>query len=318
MQTIKKEKPFIFLDDIAPMECEQSWQYPEIFDLSNDRLSIPSGFNSVSIHLDGRANASLDWDKAHQLARHYISQGFRLFWDLDLGLFQGLCEPLSDQTQYLTLGLSLKHFRDTLWKEFREHTIGLSLYRGSTTLHGKQFDWEEAVDYIHHLAGQLPGELPVCVCFDTQEACDPFRFAQLISKERFDRLHRCITEHLLPAQAFTKQPAGYLSEHKQELHAAPSLLGICLPMHAKCLPEYAQTLQNVVRQLMDDSKPFRFVCEAALTTEWDGLEMLLVVPQTVTSQGIRKLRGFCAAGGTVLTLGPVGDLAMLSNVRKWN
>ena len=43
--------------------------------------------------------------------------------------------------------------------------------------------------------------------------------------------------------------------------------------------------------------------ELFLTESWEGVDRLYVLSEATTSQGKRKLLGFCAAGGTVIVEG---------------
>ncbi len=53
---------------------------------------------------------------------------------------------------------------------------------------------------------------------------------------------------------------------------------------------------------------YRIIPETYLTTEWHGLDYLIVDPDSLSSQGFRKLQGFCAAGGTIVSLGKIMGL----------
>ena len=46
--------------------------------------------------------------------------------------------------------------------------------------------------------------------------------------------------------------------------------------------------------------PYRIISELYLTEGWDGIDDLIVFGSAVSRQGIRKLRGFLAAGGRVI------------------
>lgn len=349
--------PFFFLDDIAPVEPESPWHTPHIFD-GHKNTHIPKGFNAVCIPLNGRTDSPLDWREAHDAAKQYAEQGLNIFWDLDLGLFSHLHEPISEQTQYMTLNLSIKHFGDTLWKEFSQQTIGVSLYRGEldfgnsmlwndtlesslqdwlrnrkiapmprsqllTTLDGRRlislFCCDIAVEYINHLAEQMPGALPVCVCLDTKKIEDLLTLAQLLSKERFEKLHRIVSHDIMPLSNLSQKTHGYISS-KVGLLPEPSsaAFGVCLPLNSYFNPQGMELLRSAVNSLSATRKPFRLIPEATLTAEWDGLDYLLVLPSSMGQQGIRKLRGFIAAGGTVLSVGePTPDFSLLPNIRRF-
>lgn len=102
-----------------------------IFDAAYPGERVPEGFDAVRIPLDGSVTADLSWKKEREAAIQYVKEGRRLFWDIDFGIPGALPHSLSHHTQFLSLTLSLDHFRDTLWKDFCHETIGLCLYRGS-------------------------------------------------------------------------------------------------------------------------------------------------------------------------------------------
>jgi hypothetical protein len=112
-----------------------------IFDASYCGEVIPKGFDAVRIQLDGRIKADLSWKKEREAALAYITQGLRIFWEIDLGIQSNLAHPLSNKTQYLSLSLSLDHFCTTIWKDFQKETVGLCLYRGTLDF-SSNFLWD--------------------------------------------------------------------------------------------------------------------------------------------------------------------------------
>lgn len=323
---------------------------------------LTSDFNAVSIQLDGQVQSSLDWKNPREEALRCIEKGLKLFWEIDLGLFSNLKLPLFNQTQYLSLSLALEHFRNTLWKEFHEHTIGLSLYRGSLDF-SKDLAWNEeqhlnmqgwlfdhfhnveelsqeiqiplktfsevtentmrksargrsllalysrnaATDYLGLLLNSLPDALQVFLLLDASEVKSPLECAFLLHRERFDRFQLAIKNCCVPYDGLTWEKGNSVSGF-----LAPSSLfipsfqecrvGICLPSVDTSRLSHLQALEQALQWLIERHINFRLVPEAYLTTDWDGLDVLLVVPEALTSEGKRKLKGFCAAGGVILSL----------------
>lgn len=103
---------------------------------------IPPDFNARVIELEGGMQANLEWKGVKEQAHHYMEQGYFLFWKIKLGLFSELRMPLAYQAQYLSLGLSLEHFRDVIWKEFKSKSLGVAVYQGSADF-SHQFPWDE-------------------------------------------------------------------------------------------------------------------------------------------------------------------------------
>jgi len=318
---------FFFLDDIGPIGTAETRDLLQIY--SGKDAEIPKDFNSIKIILNGRLDSSLDWKEKLDQADHYIKKGMNILWHLDLGLFEHLPEPISDQTQYLSLGLSIKHFRDKVWARFQSHTAGVVIYEGPIDLHsGVRWDQKlsddfEAVkksnptfninylstifsnqagmDYIDLLAGQMPGELPVSILMDASKINDFFLLAQLLSKERFDRLHRAISNSPLPFECFSNNIFATMSDGQLPKTDFKSInLGFCIPMRSQWFSEKILPTKAAFEKILEKNILFRVISEATLTTEWDGLDKLIVDEDALGPQGLRKLNGFIAAGGVVV------------------
>lgn len=348
----KRHNPFYFLDGLPDIDGEPNVWTPLIFDAPSTEDKVPPGFNAVLIKIDGRVDSDLNWKLARQAAQSYIAEGFKIFWEIDLGLFSKLKLPLTDQSQYLSLGLSLDHFRDSIWKEFQQHSVGLSIYRGSvdfgnnylwdeeqnrnlqgwlqdhfhditscikhasikaasfneinnsllaTTVEGKRlqslFCRDAALEYINTLTRNLPDLLSTFVLLDTASIKEPLLLSQLLSKDLFGRQQRVVSEGIVPLRSFIgTHSTGYISLKLIPIESQiPPTIGVCLSSSI-----YSDGFQEVLNRLLKQNVSFRFIPESLLTTEWDGLDFLLVQPESLGPQGMRKLRGFCAAGGTVV------------------
>ena len=49
---------------------------PRIYEMPAGECSIPEGYNTVSIQLDGKVSADLDWKEQETAAQKYCEQGF--------------------------------------------------------------------------------------------------------------------------------------------------------------------------------------------------------------------------------------------------
>lgn len=319
---------------------------PSIFE-GNIEQGVPFGFNTVMIELDGRMQADLNWKKEKKLALDAIEKGYALMWNLQLGLFGELTQPLTHQAQFLSLALSLEHFRDSLWKEFKSQTVGLSLFRGSVDF-SRNFRWDAhqeqslkdwlreecglevptnpfqlretregeqwirifcrdvAMEYLTLLAARIPDSLPTYLYLDgTPFASHPSLAIQLLNPERFDRLHLAIKGLNLPFNALgweRSAVAGYSGIFSIEpIPQEAIVVGVCIPpMHVHSLQCYEE-LEEGIRAFQERSISFKLVSESHLTSEWDGLDYLLYSPKGLSIQGKRKLQGFCAAGGILIS-----------------
>lgn len=345
-------------DDDHEMEIEITKPYT-IFDACHLAEPVPKGFDAVKIAIDGRVAADLAWNQARSVAEAYISQGFKIFWEIDLGLFKALRHPLDHKSQFLSLSLSLQHFRDTLWKDFRKDSIGLCLYRGNadfssgymwnevqhnnltawlkdlfkdiytfqseTGLTAESFEglaWDRiakndkgldllrlfcrdaAGEYLCLLAATLPDTIPCFALLDASSIQSPSLVAQLVTKERYPNICLGVKGFEGLVGDFGWECSGLklggIYQHvPKEISSLPNI-GICFPPMSVCLSSKFEKLEVAMKSLLAKQTPFRIIPETLLTTEWDGLDYLVVDRTVVSVQGKRKLQGFIAAGGTIL------------------
>jgi len=239
-------------------------------------------------HLDGSITSSLDWKKT--LAQAENSEG-PLQWYLDLGLFTTLKRGLTQSADFHTLLLALDHFKKCVWERFSERTQKVFLYRGTLDF-SYEFPWDAiqeenyrltgngnkqrycvaaAAEYLRLLVQKMPDEIPLALQLDATSIADPFEKALLLNPEPFSRFQLDI------------QGAA---PWKNDSPAA-----LCLPLTESCAPQ--------VRQLVE---PCRLIPESALVYSWDGLERIYYDPAALNSLAMRKLQGFSAAGGELISL----------------
>jgi len=242
------------------------------------------------IILPARPHDDLNWK---------VEREIDLF-EFDLGL-QDPYFPIEDELHFQSLSLALTHFTKNIWPLFPDSKA--ILYRGSGDF-SRYFRWSETQEdnfiswkqgrgenseehlkrlfcaetfghYFQMLAHRLPDELPLSICLTTDTAGTLAQRLHLLSPERF--------EHF---------------QVESDLHF-DSNFGICFPLEDKC---NEKILHRIDRKIGEVSS-FRAVYESNLTESWDGLDEIYVFSDAVSTQGKRKLLGFCAAGGTVITEG---------------
>ena len=212
------------IDNEEPEEKDRNFLPAVIFDLEHLFEKPPAGFDAVKIGLNGALDADLKWEKERAAAARYVEQGYRIFWEMQSGLFHDLRCPLSTETQLLSLSLALEHFYKTLWAEFKDHSIGICLYRGEADF-SQGYPWDEeqestlkewlqanneaalhsadlscttsgrrllslfcrdaGAEYLELLAKCLPDSIDHFLLLDVSRLRDPLTTAQLITQERF-------------------------------------------------------------------------------------------------------------------------------------
>lgn len=329
---------------------------------------VPSHCDTVVLTIDGSIKADLSWKHVRDAALAYTQRGLRIFWDLDLGLFDHLDQPLDNQSQFLSLRLSLDHFRDTLWQEFRENTLGVCIYRGRVdfgsgagytgywhrALENETFQanwsmWKQrfsgvgknvdrgsnvdrdlyrlfcsntASEYLNLLTNRLPDTLPCMIAldvplpFDLEEDFDPLLIAYLLNKERFPHFTLAVNNNSgLGGDVIWKEMDG--SDFQFLEPELTSKIGVCLPSINVYGSDGSRLLDELLKRLQDQQKAFKIIPESLLTTQWDGLDYLVVQSTGLSPEGRRKLCGFCAAGGTIVSVGPVLNLPGEIALERW-
>ncbi len=311
---------------------------PLIFDGGTEE-KVPPEFNTVRLPLDGSMKSDLSWNGALEAAEKHRANGLKILWDVDLGLFSRLALPISDETQFRALKISLTHFCDHVWERFADDTLGICVYRGNADF-SRRFPWNEkqreffaqwklehdlqreansvrveqlycrdtVAEYLHSLVAGLPGNLQVFLVLDTSTLTEDYAALELVHREVFDGFYPIIKGILAPQMGMSwdssLSPLGALTRKASSCPPQQEpILALCLPSPDAMLKETdAQQIAHVMETLSKGS--FRIVSEAFLPSEWHGLDYLIVAGSSVSSEMFRRLQGFCAAGGTVVTYGP--------------
>lgn len=308
--------------------------------------------NYSVITLDASLRAKLDWTEEKKTADLIIKEGKKILWNLQLGLFNKLDYSFSHQSQFLSLRLSLEHFKDTIWPNYGMNSIGASVYSGdadfkmsfpwdqeqitnlqewlqqhfhtianlnkevhedhfenfidlcpkkiSKTINGQRllslFCRDASIDYLHLLTAELPDEIPLFVNLEIETLTDYALLFQLTSAELYGRITPLIPSDIKDGKA------NY---------------AICLPPSNLVAKSAVEGLSDAVMCLKEKKIPFKIIPESNLIAEWDELDYLFVCTNGLGPQGLRKLQGFCAAGGTVIAIGELLHLPFETAFNEW-
>jgi hypothetical protein len=168
------------------------------------------------------------------------------------------------------------------------------------------FCLNSALDYLEILAARFPESLLPYVLLDAKEIPSILHCAQLLDHESFDFIQLSLKNspihlpHVIGWES-SGYPNGFIGSHPYSLQEVEALspYGVVIPQKkiydAKKLAHYDESLSWVL-----DRERLRFISERNLTIDWSGLDTLFVFEvQELTK---RKLEGFIAAGGTVVSL----------------
>lgn len=280
------------------------------------------------VYLDGKTNSTLDWSHARKEVETSLGP---IIWDLDLGLFAGLKRGLEDQTQFLSLSLSLEHFRDAIWKEFKDRTHSVCVYEGSVDF-SRDFKWDDrqwanCVHWLHtqgvdeccsdRFAFEKHAEGPDLLRLFCRDTC--VEYIQLLANRMPDglevsvRLHTSDYSLAHEAQLFhgeRYERLTILKENTRIQESPQANIALCLPPLEMCRQSHYQGIEEALQVLMNRKIPYRLIPENHLIMEWDGLDHLLVSPNGISINGKRKLQGFQAAGGNIIMLDNAMDALM--------
>ncbi len=96
---------------------------------------------------------------------------------------------------------------------------------------------------------------------------------------------------------------GFLGTDCSQINLGePAAVGVYLPYTDSYKEECWADLGNGLELLQEKGITYRLVSEQQLVADWDGLDYLIVSEKSITPLGKRKLLGFCAAGGTIVTI----------------
>ncbi len=161
---------------------------------------------------------------------------------------------------------ALEHFCDTVYSGASQEIILLQS--------SPERDYSTLID---QLVACLPDDLEASVHFDVS-GMSKAKAAMLTSPERYPWVNVVCKPRII----------------------GNSSLGVLFPIEDLCTPETLEKFDELFGQM---STPYRIVYEATFTESWNGLDEVVVLPETLSSLGKRRLLGFCAAGGVVWTKG---------------
>jgi hypothetical protein len=288
--------------------------------------------NIVLLRLPARLSDDLVWSKEKGHAEQIAASGKFILWEIDLGLSTFQFTP-ENSAAFFSFTVALEEFTANLWPAFQTQTFGAALYRGDfpSVENFPLAHWESAFsdwsnefkalssesfydlyciqmlgEYLHRLLSFLPDTVLPFAFIDVSRIRSPGKIAQLFSKERFEHVQLALKGAKQPFSGICwdegQNAQGYLSQAPKTKEAiTASSLGIYLPKDRHIDLALIQEFDKLIFQLNEKRMPFRMISEEKLTEQWDGIDRLIVPSQAISGQGRRKLRGFIAAGGSVIT-----------------
>ena len=249
-----------------------------------------------------------------QNAKNKIEEGHKIVWKFELGL-ENPYFPIDDELQFQSLSLALEQFSKEVFPSFKDETLALCFYRGNLDFEST-FLWTERQKanyanwllekerqdlpfskklfcadtfalYFQMLSYRVPDEVPIFLLFDV-DFSSPFQTLQMISKERF--------EHFILALRNTNLPMDGFVWDGDKIHFKEILTsqGLIFPQSAN-----KEMIENFDLLLNESKMDLKIIFETFLSEEWDGLDHLIALEDSLSIQGLRKIKGFEVSGGVV-------------------
>lgn len=260
------------------------------------------------IDLPCQPHDSLDWSREIELAKTIRELGKRIIWKCNLGL-EGAFYPLDDEMHFQAASLAMTRFSELVWPQFKDCTEFVCLYRGTASFEAcfswsarqlvdfERFSENESVFskrlfaaesfaiYFQMLSHRLPDEAKVLLLFDVTSLGSPITALQVISKERFEHFTIGLRGMELPLEGLWWEGA------KLEYRKIDASIGVVFPVVPCERLEMLLSLPNV-----------KILFESFISEEWEGLDQIYVIAGSLSTQGMRKLSGFRAAGGEIIEI----------------
>lgn len=207
--------------------------------------------------------------------------------------FNGVVRSFNDE-QHPTLHTlwegdvaSLPAFIEQKWSSVAHSSLGVLLGRYELPLS------DEEIEALRYAIAPFPDGLTPFLYLDGSKVSRDALFQ--LPRHHLEHFHLIVRgafrPYALPVIGVDHStPFGTFGAKKVEL-----LPEIEIPL-ALLLPPEPKRLS-----VSDTMAPFRIIPEALLTQEWEGVEQLIVNEEWLSSQGRRKIQGFIAAGGSVVT-----------------
>jgi hypothetical protein len=315
---------------------DQEKFFPILQEMEDTSDSLDS-VNGVVIYINCAQDADFQWEDAILLAEKAVELGKWILWDLDFGLHEKRIF-LEDSAAFFSNEIAMNEFIKTLWRPFQEQTIGACLFRGGVEF-AKYFVWTEQheqlyleksresaflnsdpdleemgrklfaadvfSDYLHRLSSFLPENLiPFCL-FDVSSVESDAALSLLLSRERFQHLLLALKHSRLPLGSLKWEEGkcfgGWIGRGAPYFSAVHDVtLGVCVPLEEKMTKDLLKQLDDVFVELDRLQVAYRVISELYLNESWDGIDEIIVFGSAVSTQGLRKLKGFLAAGGKVI------------------
>lgn len=349
-----EETLFLDVDHSRFLINGKEW-IPQIHDNWNGENSTFS--NSVCIRLSATPQDSLEWDKEIDLAAKAIAANKRILWELDFGFGEGNIYPsdgsiyeacriaidefldkIWKKLEKNSIGVvlyrgkadfeervALDETLETTCTHIIEDITGEKLQNIEIAKEKHPFLFKLSLtqlisDYLHRFIALLPVEMPAFAYFDVSEITSKTEVVRLFQKERFEHINLIIAGspvRLPGISASSSSEVGFIFEKDEKREIVKPRVGVVFPENQACSNTIYAQLESIITDLENQNIPYRAVSEAHLTSEWDEIDHMIVLPKSLGKLSTRKLLGFIAAGGEIVSDTEMEPPIETTNYTKW-
>ena len=258
-----------------------------------------------SIIIDAGPKNNLKWPTLEGEIDKALEEVEELSFEVDFGL-----DPMSfnfkDEITFFSLSIAVGEFIKRVCDRYLEKINSVFLYRGrgdfthlilnNKIMYQEFLIWKEELfldkpvtphmlhlfsiqllmRYLHQLAAALPDGFDTLVSIEGINKFRPAYKVELLSDEHF----------------------SYITSN-QEVNENASI-AVVLPQIGKV--DYDE-LDKLLLFLNENKIEYRVIPEKLLTEKWYGVDELIVLSHTITTEGVRMLQGFNAALGSIIFAG---------------
>ncbi len=310
-----------FIDDAIGFTRKGRPFHPIISDSKENQYFKHTNVHTIA--LDCSMTSDLKWEEEERKVKKSIEEEKYLFWDLDFGWNRPWIQtpyPMALPSFLVAVNTFLKKF----YLPYQKETFGVNLYRGNkifpwqwNQMYQEGFNqWIEEYpslpepkifykisllsEFLHTLAANLPHDVLSFAFFD-RIALPRALLVHLLSKEFFPYLLVITREKTLPiGPLFWKNGLFHMRCFPKKGEAK---IGLVLPLNQNIHAQNVEKVKMFIEIFQQQKRNFRLISEAYLNESWDALDDLILLSDSLSSQGKRKVKGFVAAGGRLIVHG---------------
>lgn len=317
-----------------------------IITICSSSKAIPSSdqaYDVIGIDWKGEENEKEASLLATNEAKKWSSK--KILWNLDLG-FTSDSNLMEDEVLFHSRRVLVEYFGETCLQEGLD-TFGVVLFTGMidfenrlvwtenienhylelleersleksahTDLWKRGYALEILAEYLHKLGSYLQEDIRLFCLLDATSLKSPAEVLYLLSKERFLHVELIVKGCALPIASYAKE-IGIGLEGGWDMPKKPKDTPFTIALVNPSIEIWNDTtvmqVNQVVAELENRLIHYRVVNELTLTEEWDGIEVLVVLEESLTPTLKRKLQGYLASGGEVVAFGALGKLLGMEN-----